>query len=229
MKTVIISVYKATHVQYNLISAFLWLNIFSGNKNGNRRTANIRSVGYSDLFVLSKEDLWNALKEYPEAKTMLIEKGRQMLRKDNLLDEDVAKKQDNEELSAEQKVDRLEINFENLQTRFARLMAEFNSVQAKLKQRVTKIEKVVSKDGDDISYKSIVRGDSMDGDLSDPEDLPKTPPGRGHRRKTGTSLTVPRHGRRRSDSNTERDGESVRSLSRMNSSDSIKKESGAKC
>jgi len=61
----------------------------AGNKNGNRRTANIRSVGYSDLFVLSKEDLWEALKEYPEARRMLIEKGRQMLRKDNILDERV--------------------------------------------------------------------------------------------------------------------------------------------
>jgi len=32
--------------------------------------------------------LWEALKEYPEARRMLIEKGRQMLRKDNLLDDD---------------------------------------------------------------------------------------------------------------------------------------------
>ena len=64
-------------------------SVFAGNKNGNRRTANIRSVGYSDLFVLSKEDLWEALKEYPEARRMLIEKGRQMLRKDNIVDEQV--------------------------------------------------------------------------------------------------------------------------------------------
>ncbi len=120
-----------------------------GNKNGNRRTANIRSVGYSDLFVLQKEDLWEALKEYPDAKAMLIEKGRQLLRKDNLLDEEVAKKQDLENLSIDQKVENAETNLDNLQTRFARLLAEFNSVQLKLKQRITKLERQVLR-GDDM-------------------------------------------------------------------------------
>lgn len=47
------------------------LNI-AGNKTGNRRSANVMSMGYSDLFVLSKKDLWEALSEYPEAKDMLI-------------------------------------------------------------------------------------------------------------------------------------------------------------
>ncbi|KHJ92082.1 cyclic nucleotide-binding domain protein [Oesophagostomum dentatum] len=62
------------------------LNI-PGNKNGNRRTANVRSVGYSDLYVLSKDDLWEALREYPEAKRSLMEKGKSILAKDNLLEE----------------------------------------------------------------------------------------------------------------------------------------------
>jgi hypothetical protein len=101
-------------------------------------------VGYADLFVLSKEALWDALQEYPEARTVLIEKGRQMLRKDNLLDEDIAKQQDLEQLTMEQKVSNMETALDNTQTRLARLMADFNSVQAKLKQRVTKLENSIS-------------------------------------------------------------------------------------
>ena len=42
-----------------------WINI------GNRRTASVRSVGYSDLFVLSKKDMWDVLKEYPAARVRL--------------------------------------------------------------------------------------------------------------------------------------------------------------
>lgn len=50
------------------------LNI-PGNKNGNRRTASIRAVGYSDLYILTKDDLWDAIREFPDAKRSLIDKG----------------------------------------------------------------------------------------------------------------------------------------------------------
>ncbi|XP_043644178.1 cyclic nucleotide-gated cation channel beta-3 isoform X2 [Drosophila teissieri] len=43
----------------------------AGKELGNRRTASVRSVGYSDLFVLSKKDMWDVLKEYPAARVRL--------------------------------------------------------------------------------------------------------------------------------------------------------------
>ena len=61
-----------------------------GNKNGNKRTANIRSLGFSHVFELSKSDLWAAINEYPLAKKILLEKGKALLKKDNLLDEELA-------------------------------------------------------------------------------------------------------------------------------------------
>lgn len=80
------------------------LNI-QGNRTGNRRTASVRSVGYSDLFCLSKNDLWDALQEFPEAKKNLMHKGQQLLRKDNLLDEDAARKEERRMQNMDKKIE----------------------------------------------------------------------------------------------------------------------------
>jgi cyclic nucleotide gated channel alpha 3 len=68
-------------------------------------------VGYTDLFVLKKADLWEALREYPEAKTMLVQKGREMLQKDGLLDENAPL----EEKSAEKRANEVREHIEKLQ------------------------------------------------------------------------------------------------------------------
>ncbi|XP_062991174.1 cGMP-gated cation channel alpha-1 [Elgaria multicarinata webbii] len=117
------------------------LNI-KGSKAGNRRTANIRSLGYSDLFCLYKDDLMEALTEYPDAKSLLEEKGRQILMKDGLLDLEVAHERRNPE-DIEEKVNQIEVMLDSLQTRFARLLAEYGAAQQKLKTRLAQVENIL--------------------------------------------------------------------------------------
>jgi CRP-like cAMP-binding protein len=52
-------------------SYFGEISILNMGTAGNRRTASVRSVGYSDLFVLNKKDMWDVLKEYPAARVRL--------------------------------------------------------------------------------------------------------------------------------------------------------------
>ncbi|XP_014669591.1 PREDICTED: cyclic nucleotide-gated channel rod photoreceptor subunit alpha-like [Priapulus caudatus] len=52
-------------------SYFGEISILNMGTAGNRRTASVRSVGYSDLFCLAKMDLWDVLKEYPAARVRL--------------------------------------------------------------------------------------------------------------------------------------------------------------
>ncbi|KAF2893011.1 hypothetical protein ILUMI_13167, partial [Ignelater luminosus] len=74
------------------------------------------------------------------ARATLTERGCQILRKDGLLDEEVFKATREAQNSIVDSVVRLENAVENLQTRLARLVAEFSASQAKLKQRLTRVE-----------------------------------------------------------------------------------------
>ena len=116
-----------------------------GSKTGNRRTANIRSVGYSDLFCLTKQDLWEVLAEYPSARDTLIERGKAHLRKDNLLDEEAAQMAQQDEAAIPEKVTRLEGNIDNLEIRLARLIGEYTASMASLGKRLQVVEKLAEK------------------------------------------------------------------------------------
>ncbi|XP_074627636.1 cyclic nucleotide-gated channel alpha-3-like isoform X1 [Acropora palmata] len=50
----------------------------------NRRSADVRSVGYSELLCLSQKDLMEALEEYPDAKKVLENQGRDRLQRTRL-------------------------------------------------------------------------------------------------------------------------------------------------
>lgn len=62
------------------------LNLGLGNSH-RRRTAFVRSVGYTALFCLSQTDLLDVLDDYPKTKAMLIEKSMSKLHKDVTKDE----------------------------------------------------------------------------------------------------------------------------------------------
>ena len=49
-------------------SYFREISILNMGTSGNRRKVSVHSMGYSDLFRLSKQDLWDVLKEYPAAR-----------------------------------------------------------------------------------------------------------------------------------------------------------------
>ena len=100
------------------------ISILNLGGSGNRRTANVRSVGYTDLFRLSKADLLEALTEYPEAKAMLEVRGRRTLIKDGTLDENsvqtsnpLARPTASATTTLNRRLDQLEANLEQLQSR----------------------------------------------------------------------------------------------------------------
>lgn len=136
-------------------SYFGEISILNLGGSGNRRTANVRSVGYSDLFCLSKSDLLEALTEYPEAKALLEERGRRTLIRDGTLDKKTVQPPHSPppppppsstthvtlaSAALARRVDQLEANLEQLQSRFTRLLGEYNTAQMKLKQRIYSLE-----------------------------------------------------------------------------------------
>ena len=102
------------------------------------------SLGYSHLFSLLKHDLWDALREYPEAKKKMLERGTQMLLKDGLLDERAAAENEIRQTNFLDKVERVEKNVDDMQTRFGRLVAEQAATLNKIRARVTRSTELVN-------------------------------------------------------------------------------------
>lgn len=112
----------------------------TGNMSGNRRTANIKSLGYSDLFCLSKEDLREVLSEYPQAQAVMEEKGREILLKMNKLDVNAEAAEIALQEATESRLRGLDQQLDDLQTKFARLLAELESSALKIAYRIERLE-----------------------------------------------------------------------------------------
>lgn len=62
-------------------SYFGEISVLNVGHAGNKRTASVRSVGYSDLFCLNKQDLWDVLKNYPNAESRIRARAEERLTK----------------------------------------------------------------------------------------------------------------------------------------------------
>ncbi|NXX44840.1 CNGA4 protein, partial [Tricholaema leucomelas] len=111
-----------------------------GNTSGNRRTANILSLGYSDLFCLSKEDLTEVLTEFPSARSALEAKGRQLLLAMGKLDLQAEAREVAAQEEAERWLRELEVALEGLQMRAARLVAQLEANGLRMALRVQRLE-----------------------------------------------------------------------------------------
>ncbi|CAF3671992.1 unnamed protein product [Rotaria sordida] len=119
------------------------LNI-PGSKNGNRRTANVKSIGYSDLYTLRKEDLWLVLDNYPESLAKIIEKGKSILRKDNLLDETLTDSkryiEQDQLLSVQNRIKKLVDLDKSLNDRITKFLETYVDSIRLFKQQLSKLE-----------------------------------------------------------------------------------------
>ena len=114
-----------------------------GNPTGNRRTANVCSKGFSNLFTLSKNDLWQTLNEYPDAKKKLIERGKEMLRELQLFDiERERKAQTASHETIEKRLQLIEEFADTLVTRLARLTTGLSGLQSSMDGRLSVVERL---------------------------------------------------------------------------------------
>ncbi|CAH1799509.1 unnamed protein product, partial [Owenia fusiformis] len=111
-----------------------------GSKLGNRRAANVRSEGYCDVFVLSKEDLWETLKEYPEARSKMVANGRSILLKSKQFDEELERTENLRQQHGHDKMADLGAKMTHLQVKVTKMMQDFNKAQGKFKDRINTLE-----------------------------------------------------------------------------------------
>ncbi|XP_050188173.1 cyclic nucleotide-gated cation channel alpha-4 [Myiozetetes cayanensis] len=111
-----------------------------GNTAGNRRTANILSIGYSDLFCLGKEDLVEVLAEFPRAHAAMEAKGRELLLGMGRLDTGAEAAAVAAEAEAERQLQGLEVALEGLQTQAARLLAQLEASALRMALRIQRLE-----------------------------------------------------------------------------------------
>ncbi|CAD6193571.1 unnamed protein product [Caenorhabditis auriculariae] len=122
-----------------------------GNLLGDRRSVSLRSVGYSDVYVLHQDDVTRVLREYQKDRENLIRNARQMLHERGLLetsengeidydDFDVEDETMIELLSVDEQLTRLTGVVRELEVELGHIYDSFTHMAQHWKQRVTSVE-----------------------------------------------------------------------------------------
>ncbi|CCD73178.2 Cyclic nucleotide-binding domain-containing protein [Caenorhabditis elegans] len=141
-----------------------------GNILGDRRSVSLRSVGYSDVYVLHQDDVTRLLQEYPEERVRLMENARRMLHSRGLLETnelgEMCETDDGlddeamlEFLSVDEQLNRLENIIDSIDTDLANMITSFSYNSVAYKKRVTALENIFN------SNKKRIRGDLYNGIL----------------------------------------------------------------
>lgn len=116
-----------------------------GGRHGNRRTASVRSVGYSDLFQLSKRDLMSVFEDYPEVKGKIEKNAREKLELDRKRKISTKNKRPFELRRGSQKTtEELAMQLEVLKKSNAELAQELFHVKSVYNERIANLESALS-------------------------------------------------------------------------------------
>ena len=101
-------------------------------------------MGFSDVFQLSKTDLWAALSEFPIAKKQLLEKGKALLKKDNLLDEKVAEEVERKHKPIHEQIEYFQTNkFDGLTEKYQDAFKVYADFIKKAKKTLNEMEETL--------------------------------------------------------------------------------------
>ncbi|KAL3982717.1 Cyclic nucleotide-binding domain family protein [Acanthocheilonema viteae] len=108
----------------------------------NKHTMAIRSIGYTDVYILRQEDVNDVLQEYPLARRNLTEKAIQMLRDDGYWNNTIAieKKVYGSTSTLEEQLDEIGKTINALGDEINRLYEMFDNMSSDFKQRLTRLE-----------------------------------------------------------------------------------------
>ncbi|CAJ0584438.1 unnamed protein product, partial [Mesorhabditis spiculigera] len=116
----------------------------AGNMLGDRRAVSVRSVGFSDIYILAQEDVSAVLVDYPTMRDHLYEKAREMLRAKLLLDETEV---DDDQgllgmltLPTDEQLSRLQAAMENIDRQLDDYARQQQESVTRQKQRITELE-----------------------------------------------------------------------------------------